>query len=186
MTDYDALVARLLKFCKVADSCLECAIDRAEAAAAIRELRAEVESLNYTPKERKMEGQNPVPIYELKADDANRWIDLARNGKVDTILLQEQQIVALCSAALQWIEYRDRVPSRLLLPTREATESAAADMKQRESLAGHWAERSTHWQDRAERAEAERDALRAAIDKGYREGFPTRDEFDAALAKGEP
>jgi len=66
-----------------------------------------------------MEGENPIPIYELKAEDINRWIDLARNGKVDTILLQEQQIVALCSAALRWLEYRNRVPNRLLLPTRD-------------------------------------------------------------------
>jgi len=109
-SDYDALVARLLKFCKVADSCPECAIDRAEAATAIRELRAEV--------------------------------------------------------------------------------------KQLESLAGHWAERSTHWQDRAERAEADRDALlgllrdiqkwlRAGSDPKVYVGSRLGYAIDAALAKGE-
>lgn len=62
---------------------------------------------------------NPVQSYSLKADEVNAWIDLARNGKVHTIILQEQQLVALCSAALRWLEYRDRVPSALLLPTRD-------------------------------------------------------------------
>ena len=38
-SDLDALIERLLKFCKVADSCPECALDRAEAAAALVQLR---------------------------------------------------------------------------------------------------------------------------------------------------
>ena len=40
-SDVDALVASLSKSCKVADSCPECALDRAEAAAALVQLREE-------------------------------------------------------------------------------------------------------------------------------------------------
>ena len=40
--DLDALVASLSKSCKVADSCPECALDRAEAAAELVQLREEI------------------------------------------------------------------------------------------------------------------------------------------------
>jgi len=43
--ELDALIERLLKFCKVADSCPECALDRAEAAAALVQLRIQRDNL---------------------------------------------------------------------------------------------------------------------------------------------
>jgi hypothetical protein len=66
-------------------------------------------------------GEQQKPMgYNLKISDAERWLELARNGKIHTILIQEQQMIELCLAAIRHLNHRDAKPNRNapLLPTR--------------------------------------------------------------------